>query len=122
MKNALFLFIVILTLAISSCKKDDNSLAPSKLVGTTWKYTEGNSIALVLKFISESQLSFHTQDEAYGGGVISDDAVGLYKINGTSLTSDIVYGDGRPETIDGIFEGNTLNIQYFNKICALKKQ
>lgn len=112
MKKTLFLLMVTLTILVTSCKKDDNSLTPDKLVGTTWLYTD-NSLGIKIIFVSKTLLSFHSQEGSYP----AYDDEGLYKINGSSFTVDLVY-----ETINGAFDGNTLNIQYASQICALKKQ
>ncbi len=108
MKKTLFFFIVILSVAISSCKKE--SITPDTLAGTIWK-SDDNYVRL--EFTSTTQLKFILPGEEPSLQV----APAIYKID----KSNIIISSDWFDDINGVIDGNTITFA-FGRVCVVKKQ
>lgn len=109
MKKALIL-IMFLTVVISSCKKDENSLSPDNFVGTIWK-ADDNFVRL--EFTSKTQLKFILPGEIPSLQI----APAIYKIDKNNITIISDWFDD----INGVIDGSTITF-VFRRVCVVKKQ
>ena len=104
MKKALILFIVILTLVISSCKKDENS-DPDNLTGTTWvgNYSsDGRNYLYTMKFTSSTVCTLNMAVE--GVAILY---TGTYTHEPPMITIKFII-DGDSTLISGTINGNSM--------------
>lgn len=116
MKKTFYLFMVILSVVIFSCKKDDKSLSPSDLTGTKW-ITDDKMESI--EFISKTQVNYYWQDY-FQGKYHPQVENGIYTITENKIVIDFGYGDG--DYMNGILEGNTITFAYDGEVFIVKKQ
>lgn len=110
--------MVILSVVISSCKKDDKDLTPTDLSGTKW-ITDDNEQSI--EFISKTQANYNWTDHVIAYGAWQSYTIvehGMYTIN----KSDIVLDFGNGDTMKGVIEGNSMTFVYDGDVFIVKKQ
>jgi hypothetical protein len=107
----ILLIILLATIAIVSCKKDDNDvLSPEMLAGTEWRTDDNNTS---VEFKSNTKVTYNYQDPRGMG--YSDD--GLYSIYGNNITLD--FGDF---IVNGVYEISSISFVHNGKTFVVKKQ
>jgi len=117
MKKAIFLFIVLLTVVISSCKKDSNS-DPSNLAGSTWvSHTsiDDQNYVYTIKFTSNTVCSL----SAVVTGV-SISLTGTYTYEPPNVTLDFQGSEGG--TLTGTINGKSMTLTDSGEDLVFTKQ
>lgn len=117
MKKTIFLFLVILTIMVSSCKKDDNN-GSSNLTGTTWvaNYSnDGQNYVYTIKFTSNTICSL----SAVVTGV-SISLTGTYTYEPPNVTLDFQGSEGG--TLSGTINGKSMTLTDSGENLVFTKQ
>ncbi len=95
MKKSIFLLMIIYSLMILSCGKDDD-LTPDDLAGTKW-LTDDKETGII--FTSKNEVTYEYYDS--GSTVFSDD--GFYSVVGNNITLDF-----SGYVVTGVRDGNSI--------------
>ncbi|MDP3914231.1 MAG: hypothetical protein Q8R96_10900 [Bacteroidota bacterium] len=120
MKKALFLFMVILTVVITSCRKDD-SIDPNNLTGTTWAYsTSSNGVNYVetIKFTSRNNCT--VDGVSTGATNYNVSLSGIYTYEPPDIYFEF-HVEGA-STLIGTINGNSLIIKNSGETTVYMKQ
>jgi hypothetical protein len=111
----ILVIIFLATIAIVSCKKDDNDvLSPEMLAGTKWMTDDKETS---VEFKSKIEVTYIWTDH-WNGMTDEVDNDGLYSINGNNITLD--FGDNY--TVKGIYEGSSITFVDDGETFVVKKQ
>lgn len=118
MKKLLFIALVLSSIILSSCNKDEDYTDPDNLAGTEWKSldTEYSDEEYYLfkfttKTIIEMWIKYEDDTKVY------NEMSGIYSILGNAITINF---DGDPVT--GVIDGNTMNFAYDGEVITFKRQ
>lgn len=114
MKKSFYLLIVIFSLTILSCSKEDE-LTPDNLAGTIWISDDKESS---VEFISKTQFKFKWTDYYGYDEKYQFTENGIYTVNKNNITFD--FGDDEP--MNGIIDGNSISFVWIGDVIVVIKQ
>lgn len=107
--------ILLVTIAVVSCKKDDaDVLSPEMLAGTKWMTDDKETS---VEFKSKIEVIYIWTDH-WNGMTDEVDNDGLYSINGNNITLD--FGDNY--TVKGVYDNSSITFVDDGETFVVKKQ